>query len=315
MKKVFRGNLLLKFLIVLIAIGLAVYWFVNFSKDTGKPVINDFESCVEAGNIVAESYPRQCRTAEGRLFVEVISPTPAKQEKIRIFSPRPNEAISSPLKVSGEARGMWFFEASFPIFIEDDEGRVLGRGIASAQGDWMTEDFVPFEAEIVFETGGVKSGVLILERDNPSGLAENADEVRMPVLFGSANKRNVKLFYYNRTADPDVSCSADAVQSVEREINLTKSPIKDTLAFLIKGEITSAEKEAGFTSEFPIEGLILKGVNLKEGVLIVEFADPGNKTGGGSCRAGLLRAQIEKTAKQFGEVRDVRILPEEAFQP
>lgn len=33
-------------------------------------VIADFEACARAGNPVMESYPRQCRTADGQLFVE-----------------------------------------------------------------------------------------------------------------------------------------------------------------------------------------------------------------------------------------------------
>lgn len=39
---------------------------------TMQPVIMNFEECVAAGNPVMESYPRQCRTEDGRLFVEEI---------------------------------------------------------------------------------------------------------------------------------------------------------------------------------------------------------------------------------------------------
>lgn len=306
----FKGAI---FIALVIAV-LAVFWAINSSKNSETSAINDFEACAEEGYPIMESYPRQCRTSDGRLFVEEISPAP-EEEKIRIFSPKPKENVASPLRISGEARGGWFFEASFPVYVQDEKGRELGRGIASANGDWMTEEFVPFGAEIIFETGGAKNGVIVFEKDNPSGLPENADEVRVPVLFESVNKKSVKLFYYNRMADPDVSCSDDAVQSVEREIGITKSPIKDTMELLIRGEISDAERDAGFMSEFPIEGLKLKGVNLKEGVLSVEFADSMNKTGGGSCKVNLMRAQIEKTAKQFAEVEEVKILPEEAFQP
>jgi hypothetical protein len=34
--------------------------------------INSFEECVSAGNPVMESHPRQCRTADGKHFVEKI---------------------------------------------------------------------------------------------------------------------------------------------------------------------------------------------------------------------------------------------------
>lgn len=37
-----------------------------------QPIISNFEECAAAGNPVMESYPRQCRTEDGRLFVEEI---------------------------------------------------------------------------------------------------------------------------------------------------------------------------------------------------------------------------------------------------
>jgi hypothetical protein len=50
-------------------------------------------------------------------------------------------------------------------------------------------------------------------------------------------------------------------------------------------------------------------------VLTLEFNDPENKTSGGSCRSGILWAQIKKTAEQFDDVEEVRFQPEELFQP
>ena len=39
-------------------------------------LINSFEDCVSAGNPIMESYPRQCRTENGKHFVEEISKIP-----------------------------------------------------------------------------------------------------------------------------------------------------------------------------------------------------------------------------------------------
>ena len=36
--------------------------------------INSYEDCVSAGNPVMESHPRQCRTTDGKHFVEKIIP-------------------------------------------------------------------------------------------------------------------------------------------------------------------------------------------------------------------------------------------------
>lgn len=102
---------------------------------------------------------------------------------IRLDIPEPNAIVTSPLRIEGIARGYWFFEASFPIRIFDANGMQLGVVPAQAQGEWMTEDFVPFSADLIFDTPTTATGTLILEKDNPSGLPEHADERRIPIRF------------------------------------------------------------------------------------------------------------------------------------
>lgn len=106
-----------------------------------------------------------------------------KENLIRVESPKANETISSPLTAKGEARGFWFFEASFPIRLYDANGKEIAIQIAQAKSEWMTEDFVPFEAILQFSPPETETGTLVLEKDNPSGLPENADELRIPVRF------------------------------------------------------------------------------------------------------------------------------------
>ena len=67
--------------------------------------------------------------------------------------------------------------------IYDKNSKLLGTGIAQAQSDWMTEEFVPFQAMLEFEIPITKEGTLVLEKDNPSGLAEHVDELRVPIRF------------------------------------------------------------------------------------------------------------------------------------
>ena len=43
-----------------------------------KLIVNNYEDCVDAGNPVMESYPRQCRTTDGNLFVEIIEGEPTE---------------------------------------------------------------------------------------------------------------------------------------------------------------------------------------------------------------------------------------------
>ncbi|MDD2696996.1 MAG: Gmad2 immunoglobulin-like domain-containing protein [Candidatus Pacebacteria bacterium] len=250
--------------------------------------------------------------------IEDLGNASEKSDLIRVDAPQPNETIESPLTIKGEARGYWFFEASFPVKLLDGKEEVIATAVAQAKSDWMTEDFVPFEANLEFQNPMTEKGTLILEKDNPSGLPENSDELRIPVIFQTAT-RTVKLYYYNPELDKDetgnISCSRAGLVAVERTVSVTKTPIQDTIRLLLQGELTDKEKANGIATEYPLEGVSLKGASLNEGVLTLQFDDPNNKTGGGSCRVGILWFQIEATAKQFPEVQEVKFIPEELFQP
>lgn len=134
--------------------------------------------------------------------------------------------------------------------------------------------------------------------------------------------RIVNLYYYNPEKDKDefgnIKCSRNGLVAIEREVPISKTPIQETISLLLKGEenLTEEDIAQGITTEYPLEGFSLAEVNFKEdGTLILKFDDPLNKTPGGSCRVGILWFQIEATAKQFPEVKNVRFLPEELFQP
>jgi hypothetical protein len=101
---------------------------------------------------------------------------------IRVSTPKAEQVVTSPLTVSGEARGPWYFEASFPVKLVDASGQVLATAPAQAKGEWMTPEFVPFEATLTFSTAA-RSGVLVLEKSNASGLPEHADSITVPVRF------------------------------------------------------------------------------------------------------------------------------------
>ncbi len=105
------------------------------------------------------------------------------KDLLKITSPRANETVTSPLLVKGEARGNWYFEASFPVKLLDGNNQVIAQTPAHAEGDWMTNEFVPFSATLQFETPSTPTGTLVLKKDNPSGLPQNADELRIPVRF------------------------------------------------------------------------------------------------------------------------------------
>jgi hypothetical protein len=104
---------------------------------------------------------------------------------LNLWSPREGSIIKSPLVIEGEARGTWYFEASFPVKLVDADGNIIVQTHAQAQGEWMTENFVPFTSILTWATSSVTTatGTLILMRDNPSGLPEHDAQIEIPVTF------------------------------------------------------------------------------------------------------------------------------------
>lgn len=108
--------------------------------------------------------------------------TEVKKSEARIFAPEAGALIASPLTVKGEAPGSWFFEATLRLRLVDDKGNIISSSWAQAGSDWMTENYVPYEGFLEFETEAEKGELLVLN-DNPSGLPEYEVFVKIPVRF------------------------------------------------------------------------------------------------------------------------------------
>lgn len=150
-------NKLLVLIVVLFVVGWVVY-------DNKELISNDVD-----GNTVATT---------------TVGTNEAKKDIIVVDTPLKDMTVSSPFVVSGKARGYWFFEASFPIELRDTHGNVLETIIAQAQGEWMTTEFVPFTANLIFtKPSSPMSAVLVFKKDNPSGLPENDDSIEIPIII------------------------------------------------------------------------------------------------------------------------------------
>lgn len=116
----------------------------------------------------------------------------AKADLIKVSSPGAMSVVTSPLRLKGQARGNWYFEASAPVSLVNWDGLIIADGIITADGEWMTSEFVPFTGELSFtspykvgDPDFMKSGTIIFKKDNPSGLPENDDALEIPVLFAN----------------------------------------------------------------------------------------------------------------------------------
>jgi hypothetical protein len=112
------------------------------------------------------------------------SPASTTASLIKVNTPQIHTDIDSPLTISGTAVGPWYFEASFPVILTDWNGKILAQTSARAMSDWQTTGFVPFLADLSFSRQKSGSmGVLILKKDNPSGLSKNDASIEIAVTF------------------------------------------------------------------------------------------------------------------------------------
>lgn len=235
---------------------------------------------------------------------------PEKAGLIKVSNLKINQSIESPLLLKGEARGYWFFEASFPVKIYDDNNFLLGVKPAQALGEWMTENFVPYEVVFSFAVPSTQKGRLVLEKDNPSGLPEHDDELTVPVDFkemegASKELMTSKIFLSDSryVAEPYFDCSKTT--AVERQVPKTSAVARAALEALLRGG-TQDEINRGFISTIN-PGVRIQKLVIEDGAAKVDFAQQLEFQAGGSCRVAAIRAQITDTLKQFPTVESVVI--------
>ncbi|MBI3588858.1 MAG: hypothetical protein HY093_00370 [Candidatus Liptonbacteria bacterium] len=119
------------------------------------------------------------------IFVPAPRPnSPRTNPDLKLYNLEVNQIVSSPLLILGEVKGSWYFEASFPVTLEDASGNILAQLPAEAKGDWMTTSSVPFEVKLDFKIPLTKTGFVIFSPDDPSGLGKNKDKtVKIPIIF------------------------------------------------------------------------------------------------------------------------------------
>ena len=104
---------------------------------------------------------------------------------VQVLSPRVGDLVRSPLTVTGSAPSDWYFDGEFPIRLLDSRGTMLGKSQARAQRGWTRAGAVPFIARFSFRQARSRDGVLVLEKEIPSGRRINPVLWRVPVRFAA----------------------------------------------------------------------------------------------------------------------------------
>jgi hypothetical protein len=307
--------------ITAIVISVAIYFISSVPKE--KPVdklvdtsINNFQECLKAGFPIMESWPRGCRTADGQMFTEDIGNQLDKTDLIQVTEPQANQEISTPLLIKGQARGYWFFEASFPIELQDSDKVTIATGIAQAKGEWMTTDFVLFEAQLDFKRPLSKNGYLVLKKDNPSGEPQNDDQLILPIMFNQ-DSMSVKVFFTTSQTAGENDFDCKYLEAVSKQVPKSPGVARSALLALLEGP-SAEDKDNGFDTAIN-QNVKINSLTIVDGVAKIDFDEQIQYQVGGSCRVASIREQIEQTLKQFPSIKSVIISVngelESALQP
>jgi hypothetical protein len=155
-----------RYIILVLVLGFGVmFWFLL--REASAPTVQSNQNFSEQ-SLAPDGLPVQ------------------KDDLIEVERPLPQATVSSPLLIKGKARGTWYFEGSFPIVVMTKDNVIIGKGVATANGDSMTTEYVSFTASINYTLpANTKTipGFLILKKDNPSGEPRFDNQLAIPVTF------------------------------------------------------------------------------------------------------------------------------------
>lgn len=221
------------------------------------------------------------------------------QANIIISSPGPQDMVSLPITITGEAR---VFENQFNYRIRDAGGNILMEGSGYANSP-DAGTYGPYHLTIsslpVFKGTTLKLEIF----DHSAKDGSEIDLVSVPVRVNMTNTMAVKAYFTGKSSPAGQECTA--VYPVERYIAKTQSTARAALEELLKGPY-AVERANGLQTNIN-EGVTIQKLTITNGVARVDFNNKLQEAVGGSCRVTAIRAQITQTLKQFPSVQEVVI--------
>ena len=198
-------------------------------------------------------------------------------------------AAGNPLVVRGRART---FENTVSLRVLDSAGTLVVEGYTTSMGEMGRHN--PFEAELwLARDPGEQITVEAFEYSAKDGSVRSL--VRSPVRY-SVDTIRAELFF------PVGDC--DRIQSFTRTMPKSRSMARLLVEALIAGP-APAERALGADPPFP-KGSAVRSVNLRDGVLTVDFNERLQNVGG-ACAARAIRDSVSRTLGRLPTVREVVI--------
>ena len=255
---------------------------------------------VKHGNPSASKPTGGCGAASG---TPSVAPSAAELPEANIYvsSPRADEEVNLPIRVSGQART---FENTLSVRLKEPGGRLLfGDSFIYNSGEMG--QFGNFEKEISYLTKKPRIQDITLDVfwTSPKDGSE-LDTVSIPLKLNLADAATVKVFFNNEKLESaDMGCNE--VFPVERTLAKTQTPVRRTLEILLEG-VSADEKLAKYYSSINPD-VKINSLVVSEGVARADFDETLETEVGGSCRVAAIRAQLTQTLKQFSAIKSVII--------
>ncbi len=231
---------------------------------------------------------------------------------ICVSTPKVEARLTNPTQLTGTAIA---FENTVQWRVEDASKNLLARGFVTTDasdvgraGDFTVNAF--WERLPASTTGTVT----LYEDSAKDG--QPVHVLTIPVRFAPTTLMTRKIYLAPPTAEAGTDCTQ--VVALDRSIPSTLLPVEATLRALLREPLALGESSVPY-STIP-EGTRLISVVVSGGTAKVVLSNELETYGGGSCRVGAIRAQIERTLMQFSSVRRVEIsvpgkTAEETLQP
>jgi len=182
--------------------------------------------------------------------------------------------------------------------------KIIGQGFTTATGEMG--QFSPYSATVAINKSGVqfptRALVEVFENSAKDGSEINKVQVQVRMGVGADEPNAIEVFFSNAKKGSASNCNL--VFSLPRSIPQTQALATIALQRLLAGP-TSEERAQGYSSQIPA-GTRLNKVSVASGVATADFSQE-LATAAGACRVQAIRAQIERTLKQFSTVKSVVI--------
>jgi spore germination protein GerM len=156
----------------------------------------------------------------------------------------------------------------------DANENMLVETYAEADGEWMTDSFVPFRMEFDIPEPTTRTGVLILKNANASGLPDRAMELRIPLKFHLRNDspQHITFFFYSEKDLEDAFVSSPV--EITRLTDAHLDPI-DAILRAMFSEPREHEYAQGARSSEDLYALdeYYLGVSIENRIATIDFAD------------------------------------------